>query len=70
MLEDATGKRWLATRTGIYVIGKDGGAQHIPMGDRLQNVRAASPLDWSNIDGFYLILQGYSSLAVTGFSAI
>jgi ligand-binding sensor domain-containing protein len=42
VLEDATGKVWLATRTGIYVIGKDGGAQHIPMGDRLQNVRAAS----------------------------
>jgi len=32
--------------------------------------KSASPLDWSNIAGFYLIFQGDSSLAITGFSAI
>jgi hypothetical protein len=32
--------------------------------------KSASPLDWSSIAGFYLIFQGDSSLAITGFSAI
>ncbi|MGC9945540.1 MAG: two-component regulator propeller domain-containing protein [Bryobacteraceae bacterium] len=39
VVEDAGHKLWVATRSGIYVIGTDGAVQHIAIGGWTENVR-------------------------------
>ena len=51
VLEDADRKLWVATTTGIYVIGNDGGVQHITKEDGLPN-------EWVNA----LLLDKYGRL--------
>src|ERR1022692_4235690 len=51
LLEDAGRKLWVATTTGIYVIGNDGGVQHITKEDGLPN-------EWVNA----LLLDKYGRL--------
>jgi signal transduction histidine kinase/ligand-binding sensor domain-containing protein len=40
VLEDAGHNLWVATRSGIYVIGQSGALEHIALGEPTENVRA------------------------------